>query len=163
MNRKARRLAPGEVALGRSIFGAAIHYPDVRVYRRRYWVLQTRGVAMAPDGNIYFHPADHLCDFSVHGLGSQAWFLHELTHVWQHQQGVKVTLCGMFNRNYRYGALSGGRPFSAYGVEQQACIVADYFRLRNGLPPRESGNSLADYEGVLETTPWHADCRSPAT
>ncbi len=168
----SRPLTAGESALGREIFGDEISCSQARVYRRRYWVFQRRGVAMAPDGNIYFHPADHVDDFSALGINGKAWFVHELTHVWQYQRGVKVVLCGMFNRNYRYVPLAPGKPFSAYGIEQQATIVADYFRTRHGYPPRQGSHALADYEIVLTggllrgsafqrpaTGAWHAACR----
>lgn len=145
----SRPLTMGEIALGREVFGDDIRCSEARVFRRRFWLFQKRGLAMAPDGNIYFHPADHVEDFSALGIRGKAWFIHELTHVWQHQHGIRVVFCGMFNRNYRYAPLVRGKPFLAYGIEQQAGMVADYFRVMSGYGPRQGSHSLADYEAVL--------------
>ena len=45
--------------------------------------------AMAPMGNIYFHPdgGGWSEDFAKEPLGAQAFFIHEMTHVWQAQKG----------------------------------------------------------------------------
>ncbi|MGH8495394.1 MAG: type IV secretion protein Rhs [Gammaproteobacteria bacterium] len=148
-NAACRPLTPGESALGHEVFGDDIDCSSARILCGRFWPFQKRGLAMAPDGNIYFHPADHVDDFSAMGIRAKAWFIHELTHVWQHQHGVKVILCGMFNRNYSYAPFVHGKPFRAYGVEQQATIVADYFRLKSGYPPRQGEHTLAEYEALL--------------
>jgi hypothetical protein len=139
----SRPLTPGEIALARSIFGEAIDYPAVRLFRRKWWPFQPRAVAMAPTGNIHFHPRGNLWseDFSLEPLGTQAFFIHELTHVWQAQARGRFYLPLMRHPfcRYRYKIVPG-RPFSRYGLEQQAEIVSHIFLAENDAaiagPPR---------------------------
>ncbi|MGE5601162.1 MAG: vgr related protein, partial [Pseudomonadota bacterium] len=69
------------------MFGDAIDYGRVRMVRRKWWPFQPQSVAMAPMGNIHFHPHSDLWseDFSREPLHRQGLFIHELTHVWQTQ------------------------------------------------------------------------------
>jgi len=130
-----RALTDGEVALARSMFGSAIDYGRVRVHNRRWWPLQPRGVTMAPDGDLWFHPEGGLfCeDFCATPLGHQAHFIHEMTHVWQAQRSGKWWLPLMRHPFCRYGyAIIPGKPFARYGIEQQAEIVKHAFYLRQG-------------------------------
>ena len=53
---RSRELTPGEIALARSIFGDSIDYPRVRLVLGKFWPFHPRGMAMAPMGNIHFHP-----------------------------------------------------------------------------------------------------------
>jgi len=135
----SRPLTDGETAIAHGIFGKSIECGRVRVLRRKFVFFQPPSVTMAPDGNIWFHPAGHLArsavadDFSKAKAGIRAHFVHEMTHVWQHQNGVNVVLekVLMF---FRYGAFGGyeyelvpGKGFREYNIEQQACIVADAY------------------------------------
>ncbi|MDO5768111.1 MAG: type IV secretion protein Rhs [Psychrobacter sp.] len=120
---KSRPLTAGEIALAREVFGETIKLDEVRL-KTAWWVL--RHYAVSPNGNIYFHPADWREDFSQAALGHQGWLIHELTHVWQLQQGLKVIRGAMMNRRYEY-AFESGKTFFAYGIEQQARMVQDYF------------------------------------
>jgi hypothetical protein len=52
-----------------------------------------------------------------------------MTHVWQHQSGINLLLRRPPLARYHY-RLKDDRPLSAYGIEQQACIVADAFLAR---------------------------------
>jgi hypothetical protein len=117
------------------VFGDAIDYPRVRIVRRKWAFFQPRHVVMAPRGSIHFHPAGSLYrdDFASARLGDQGLFIHEMTHVWQHQKGVCL-------------------PLARYGIEQQAEIVRHAFLLRAGAivpgaPPAEQ------YESVLPFRP----------
>lgn len=126
---RARKLTSAEIEMARSVFGEHLNLDKVEL-RTAWWVL--RHYAVSPDGNVYFHPDDWREDFSTAGLGTQSWLIHELTHVWQLQQGIKVVRKALFNRKYNY-ALEAGKSFFAYGVEQQARMVQDYFlRMRRG-------------------------------
>ena len=51
-----RPLTAAETALVRSVFGNSIDYSRVRLFKRKWWPFQPRNTAMAPMGNIYFHP-----------------------------------------------------------------------------------------------------------
>lgn len=147
----SRPLTEGEIAMSKDVFGDDIDYSVPRVFRRTYApVGQRRGVAVAPNGNIYFHPSDYVDDFSAQGISGRAWFMHEMTHVWQHQQGVSVALRGIFNRRYEYLPFQPGKAFRSYGVEQQSDIVRDYYLLRQGYqvqgaPPMSTYQSLLPF------------------
>ncbi|MEP2775614.1 MAG: vgr related protein [Luteolibacter sp.] len=135
----SRPLAAGEKEISRLMFGDAIEPSCVRILREKAVFFQPRNVTMTPDGNIWLHPAGsianspHAADFSKASLDIRAHFVHELTHVYQRQNGLNLILekTLMF---FRHGPLGGyayeiipGKPFSSYNIEQQACIVADHY------------------------------------
>jgi hypothetical protein len=142
--RGSRPLTPGEIALARSVFGEAIDYPKVRMVKRKWWPLQPRNTAMAPNGNVYFHPDGNLWseDFSTEPLHRQGLFIHEMTHVWQAQTRGRAYLPLMRHPFCRYSyIIHDGRPFDRYGLEQQAEIVRHAFLAERGFevgaaPPR---------------------------
>lgn len=123
-----RPLTPGEEALAAGVFGTALDPAPIRIHRAKWFPLQPRNVAMAPDGHIWFHPDGGLwrADFSTGPAHLQALFVHELTHVWQHQRG----LCLLVRRHpfcrYSYRIEPGARLLD-YGIEQQAMIVEHLF------------------------------------
>lgn len=141
----SRPLSPGEIALARSIFGDAIDYADVRLFKGKWWPFHPRNAAMAPTGHIWFHPeaGGWSEDFSKETLGSQGFFIHELTHVWQAQKSGRLYLPLMRHPFCRYAyKLRPGKPFHRYGLEQQAEIVRHRFLADRGVslpcaPPRE--------------------------
>jgi hypothetical protein len=124
-----RGLTPAEVALARSVFGDSIHYDDVRIWRCKAYFFQPAHVTMAPDGHLYFHPdAPHYRDdFATAELTARAHFIHEMTHVLQHQAGINVRRAAL-DRRYGY-QLKPGKGFAAYGLEQQGEIAAHYYLL----------------------------------
>ena len=106
---------------------------------------------MAPDGNIYYHSEDktYSDDFSKSDINVRGTFLHEMTHVWQHQQGINVRRA-VFNREYNYLPLKQGKSFRSYSLEQQGEIVRDYYFLKT-INWRAKGNNTAlqEYEAML--------------
>lgn len=131
----SRPLTAGEIEIARSIFGDAIDYSKVRLMRRKWWLFQPRQVAMAPTGNIHFHPHGDLWseDFSKEPLHRQGLFMHELTHVWQSQKRGRFYLPLMRHPFCRYQYdLVPGRRFENYGLEQQAEIVRHRFMADRG-------------------------------
>ncbi|GAA0323399.1 type IV secretion protein Rhs [Psychrobacter aestuarii] len=122
---QSRALSAGERALAQSVFGDALQLDDIRL-KTTWWVL--KNYAVSPNGNIYFHPDDWTVDFSKKPLLTQSWLIHELTHVWQYQHGIKVIRGALRSRRYSYQLLPN-KPFLSYGVEQQARMVQDYFIL----------------------------------
>jgi hypothetical protein len=142
----SRSLTPGEIALARSVFGEAIDYSRVRLHKGKWWPFHPRNAAMAPMGEIWFHPDGGVWsdDFSKEPLGRQGFFIHEMTHVWQSQKGGRFYLPLMRHPFCRYSyELKPGKPFRRYGLEQQAEIVSHVFlanqgaRLRCPVPPRD--------------------------
>ncbi|WP_130803241.1 type IV secretion protein Rhs [Acinetobacter ihumii] len=120
---RKRKLTQAEKHLATSVFGRAIELDRVQIIAHR-WVIQH--FAISPNGNIYFNPANWHEDFAQQSIQLQSWFIHELVHVWQFQQGVKLIRQGIFDRKYRY-VLEQGKQFFQYGIEQQAQMVQDYF------------------------------------
>ena len=129
-----RPLTEAERALARSVFGAALALDPVRIVNRRWAFFQPRNVVMAPRGAIHFHPAGggyHDC-FGAAGVAEQGLLVHELTHVWQHQQGIDLVLRRHPFCRYDY-AVRPGWPLRRYGLEQQAEIVRHVFLLDRGV------------------------------
>lgn len=120
---QSRLLTTGEIALARSVFGDSINLDEVQL-KTAWWVL--KHYAVSPNGHIYFNRADWIIDFSDASLSKKSWLIHELTHVWQLQQGLKVVRGALIDRRYDY-VLKTGKSFFHYGIEQQARMVQDYF------------------------------------
>lgn len=122
----------------RSVFRDAVDTARVRLVEGKWWPFQPKRSAMAPMGSIYFHPdgGGWSEDFSRESLGRQAFFIHEMTHVWQSQRGGRFYLPLMRHPfcSYSYG-LQPGKPFESYGIEQQAEIVKDAFLAERGGHP----------------------------
>lgn len=150
---KGRSLTAGEIALARSVFGDAIDYAQVGVANRKWVFFQPKGVTMAPTGSIHFHPAGGLyCDdFCAADPDRQGLFIHEMTHVWQHQRGIFLPLRRHPFCRYDYSLRPGWR-LERYGLEQQAEIVRHVFLLREGrlLP---GAPPLEQYRGILPFGP----------
>lgn len=129
----SRSLTEAEIGLARSMFADAIDYSRVKIIARKWWPFQPRQVAMAPDGNLWLSPkGDLFCeDFCERPLERQGLFIHEMTHVWQHQQGINLILRRHPFCRYDY-ALKPGWTLRQYGLEQQAEIVRHAFLLREG-------------------------------
>lgn len=87
---------------------------------------------MSPNGEIYFRKETYLKDFSSSTKSNQHFFMHEMTHVWQHQHGMWVRTRGLFSwaSTYRH-TINSNKKLSQYSMEQQAQIIADYFILKN--------------------------------
>ena len=134
-----RGLSAGELRLAQTIFAQQIDYNTVRICASR---LVLPGYAISPNGHIYFHPKDYCLDFSVKDLATQSWWIHEMTHVWQYQNGIQVLGRALLNRRYDY-VLRSGKAFLSYGVEQQARMVQDYYL------KRAQGQACADLAACI--------------
>jgi hypothetical protein len=149
----SRPLSPGEIDLAGSMFGSAIDYVPVRIHERKWWPFHPRNYIMAPAGALWLHPDGPLAgiDFAQASIGLQGLFIHEMTHVWQHQQG----LCLLLRRHpfcrYDY-RLEPRKRFKDYGIEQQAEIVRDAYLAGCGAP-RTTGRAATDYAALLPFTP----------
>jgi len=130
-----RVATPGERALIAEAFGDALSPEGITFRRGCWWPLQPRNMVMAPDGHLWFHPAGDLWrdDFGDAPLPLRGFIVHELVHVWQHRQGVRLPLRRPPLPRYRY-RLAPGRPFARYGIEQQAEMVRDLWLWRQGAP-----------------------------
>jgi hypothetical protein len=152
-----RPLTAGETAMAARLFGAAVDYTRVRIYQRRYlpFGLQPRNCAMTPNGHLYFHKSRCLLDFSAGSEHARHWFMHEMTHVWQHQLGYPVRLRGAVRIGLRYRyELAMDNTLADYNMEAQGDLLADYFVLKHlgsaaAMRQGAYANDVALYEHVL--------------
>lgn len=140
-NDDSRPLTSGEITMAKKVFREHINYSKVKIHDGNYlWVGQADGMAMTPDGDIYFSAQGHVNDFSssTNSAATKAWFIHEMTHVWQYQSGVNVRVQGLWTlvtggygshkKAYSYYKVENYRKkFTEFNIEQQASIVGDYF------------------------------------
>ena len=140
------------MALVREVFGDAVETAGVTLRLRKWFPFHPRRVTMAPTGHLHFHPdGENYCDdFSQASPALQGHFIHEMTHVWQMQSKGwwYVPLLGAVQRKYAY-TLKPGKPLTAFGIEQQAEIVAHAFMLRRGW----NVEGVGDLSGLLASLP----------
>lgn len=80
---------------------------------------------------------------------------HELVHIWQYRTGMNLLiyiLRDVIARMGRYAyRIVPGKPYRAYGYEQQAAMVEDWMRLRAGHGPRHgpAGLDTATLEAIV--------------
>jgi hypothetical protein len=148
-----RFLTKAEQVLAESVFGNAISYDDVRLISGKFIFFQPRRVVMAPRGAIHFHPrGESYCeDFCDTHLGQQGLFIHEMTHIWQHQAGINLLLRRHPFCRYSY-TIKPGWPLRRYGIEQQAEIVRHYFTLKQG-GQVAGAPGISVYKGLLPFEP----------
>lgn len=183
-----RRLTPGETALAKTVFGDSVDYAAVWLHDKRILPLgfQAREQAVANANHISFPRGAYSADFSAEpDAKKQSVFIHEMTHVWQHQNrvvrtpiaAIKETLKHKFNYQKCYlHRLDPTKDLVQYGFEQQAAIVQDYFLLtRHAMPEsfkarrtETPADLLQKYEAVLKNflkNPGYANKqrRRPAT
>ncbi|HZX27242.1 MAG TPA: Rhs element Vgr protein [Telluria sp.] len=154
---RGRPLTDGEAGLAWAVFGHALDPDRVRVHARGFlpFGLQWRDTAMSPDGDIWFTPQRARPDFAAAPLHERRWFVHELTHVWQHQRGYPVLLRGALRLflDYRY-VLAPHKRLGDYDMEAQGDLLGDWFALRHLGAPEvmrqpEYVHALALFETVL--------------
>lgn len=126
-----RRLTPGERALAAEMFGAGLDAGRVWLLALPMW-----NRAFVAGSRLMVWPARTVWrDFSRAPLRTQAVFVHELTHVWQAQNGVRLILAklkaGDRAAAYAYD-LAGEPDFSALNIEQQAMVVEHAFLASRG-------------------------------
>jgi hypothetical protein len=159
-----RPLTAGEIAMLEPIFKDSLDYTHVRVINNSF-AFQPANVYMTPRGHVYAPGDLWEEDFSRMGR-KRAVFVHEMTHVWQHANGMDLVGQGVieftkyrgdYEKAYAY-ELDAARELVDYGMEQQASIVEDYFlltyehdeprRIKNGRLSPQQRDSL--YAAVLK-------------
>ncbi len=145
-----RYLTPGEKELARSVYTNEIDFTKVKIFHRRWKFFQPKDRAMAPNGNIYYpeNSSQYSSNFYNADIHKKATFIHELAHVWQHQNKINVKLRGAFERSYEYLPLNIDSDFNNFGIEQQAQIIRDYFYLMNDFKG-EGWPDIAVYKSVI--------------
>jgi len=130
---RLRRLTVGEQGLAREVFGERIAPGKVFVFALPLWPRP-----FVAGSRLMVWPArSALEDFADPGtpLSLAAVFVHELTHVWQAQNGINLLIgklkAGDRAASYAYD-LGGAPDFSRLNIEQQAMVVQHAFTLRRG-------------------------------
>lgn len=135
---RARRLTPGEVELAQGVFGQAVDCARVRLL-----VLPWGAWAVTLGSLILFPQRAGLpTDFSAERLSMQAWFIHEMAHVWQFQTASLRTLLS-WAKTVLSGGYGPGQPGYRYdlplpdwrglNLEQQASAIEHAFLLSRGV------------------------------
>jgi len=126
-----RILTTGEISLAKELYSFTVRYNEVWVHHGSYlpFNLQNKDTAMTPNGEIWFETNVYRDDFSMNPVDYQHLFLHEMMHVWQHQRGMMVRMRGAFSWAADYSYDLAKNTLSDYSLEQQACIVSDYWLL----------------------------------
>lgn len=131
----ARALTDNEIRMARQVFNATIDYTRVRIVSDAWWLLAA-DAAMCVGNHIVFPKHRCSADFTGDSLFQQAWLIHELTHVWQYQQGFSVWWGGVClgmrggyvrRRAYRCPDLAGVAHWGKLNMEQQAEVMAQFF------------------------------------
>lgn len=130
---RLRRLTVGEQIIAHEVFGSGIDPSKVRIFALPWWPR-----AFVAGSRLIVWPArSALLDFAdpAAPLGLTAVFVHELTHVWQAQNGVNLLIAklkaGDRAATYAYD-LAAAPDFAQLNIEQQAMVVQHAFVLRRG-------------------------------
>ncbi|MEZ4960854.1 MAG: hypothetical protein R2830_13610 [Saprospiraceae bacterium] len=135
--RSTRPMNAKEIALAATVFGNSIDYRQVRIDEKAAMVCRRHAIIY-----VSFHTINSWGSFSPSIL------IHELVHVWQYRQMgaayIPRALMAQYTREgYNYGGLdklkeciSTGGSLHDFNLEQQADIITDYFRIREGLAPQ---------------------------
>jgi hypothetical protein len=136
-----RALTDGERALAAEVFGDDLDCAPVRILPAPFARAFVPGRWFGRDWIVW--PKKTLpADFADAPLNLQATLVHELVHVWQAQQGVRL-LRGKLNAGDRPAAyaypLGNDCDWVRLNIEQQAMVVEHRFRLsRGGRAPASS-------------------------
>jgi hypothetical protein len=130
-----RPLTENEMAIALSVFGEAINYEAIRMDEYAYFGPKQMNIAY-----VSFHTINSW------GALSKSVFIHELMHVWQYERmgAVYMPLALAAQRTamgYNYGGVemlwaNAEQGLKAFNLEQQADIIADYYRISHDFQPR---------------------------
>jgi RHS repeat-associated protein len=160
-----RPLTDGEIKFLQAIYNDKVDFSKIDIKSgaagsARAWLPIATGHAVTLENNIHFPTSAYKEDFSKEGVGGQAWLVHEVGHVWQHQTNPNYSwVKAAGDREYNYD-LTPGKDLTSYGWEQQPSIIADSFlvdrsykpqRLRGGdaVTARDIPSLKQKYEGLL--------------
>jgi len=133
----SRSLTVGEIRIAQVLFKNAIDYQRVKVHNGKYIFLQVDNSAIAPNGEIYAHGI-YSIDYAKESGAMRGFFIHEMTHVWQYQNKIcnlivrAIWDCVKSGLNYKKTycyTLEVDKDLVSYGMEQQAAIIEDYYRI----------------------------------
>lgn len=169
----ARKLTQEELEYVRPIFGASLEYSRVRITRDS---LMSTGAPKVVGCTVHLRSCWGAEQFQRSESG--AWsselteagrrtLVHELTHVWQYQNGglayIPDSLMAQLKARLRHGSRSkayvwrrahqAGLPWERWNPEQQAALVEDYnARMRTLQTARARGHEPTTHDTELLTT-----------
>lgn len=150
-----RPLSPKEIIIAKTVFKNAINYSRVRIDEHSFI------------GCKHFHFL-YVSFYTINSWGRfrADYLVHELVHIWQFQNFgsayiPRAIMAINSKEGYNYGGIVSLRvakdeqkSILDFNYEQQADIVTDYFRLKNGYPPQWGKAVVADlpiYEYFIKT------------
>lgn len=140
-----RPISSKEYLLLYPIFGNSINYKRIRIDERSY---------LGPKQKQFCYVSFYT--INSWGTMNEALLIHEVVHIWQFQQlgSIYIPLALAAQRtkeNYNYGGApriaywaSIGGQLTDFNLEQQADIVADYWRISKGWSANWGPAGLAD-------------------
>lgn len=140
-----RRIRATEMAMAYPVFGDSIDYKRICIDEK---------ALIGPKQKRFAYVFCHT--INSYGTLSAALFIHELVHIWQYKHyGLQyIPLAWSAQKSvegYNYGGLTklkqvlaNGDGLSVFNLEQQADIVADYFRLLHDERPCWGSASAQD-------------------
>ena len=142
-----RPMTSAEIAEARKVFGDKIDYSKVRIdeYSLIAWIGKKKEKAESMAVTTF-----HTINFSRKiepepGTSDMAWLIHELVHVRQYEKMGAMYMAravhAQNNAGYNYEGIdklqeNESKGLSAFNLEQQGDIIADYYRLLTGLEPK---------------------------
>lgn len=134
LNSKMRLLNAHETQQAHSVFGESIPLHLVALNPASLQVKRKKATAYVSFNTINFY-----------GSIPDSMLVHELVHVWQYQRYGSTYISEAlwaqhWGGGYDYGGIeplkmySEAKRLSAFNLEQQADIIEDYYRWKNGMP-----------------------------
>lgn len=139
-----RDLTPGEIQLAKTFYRDSLKYDNVKIHDYKYLDLpfgisQPDTTLMTPNGEIYAPSSVYSKDYSAESNDLKGSYIHEMCHVWQWQRNIKnikyqaikewYAHSGNYNESYKY-TVGTYHKIDYYGLEQQASIIQDYYRVQ---------------------------------
>jgi hypothetical protein len=145
-----RTLTTGERGLAHEMFGEGLDADRVWIFAIPVWPR-----AFVPGGRLVVWPArEAWTDFSLAPLVLQSVFVHELTHVWQAQNGVNLLAAklraGDGPAAYAYDLSKTGNLLEL-NIEQQAMVIQHAFIAARGGSAPHDGEAYARILGTWRT------------
>lgn len=139
--RSYRAMTAGEIELAQEYFGDKIDYDQVKIVRHKLNIEGKGAYVIGGGSDMHTTPFSHCEDFSAADCDSykKAVFLHEMTHIYQHQNNLDITMADYsgtihfenghtYYGDYDYAKdLPEKNDYMQFNNEQQAQMLMDYF------------------------------------
>ena len=150
-NAATRPLTNDERETAKSVYGDSIDYDVVHVEEKALAIPLSRMFTGRSDFDfVTFNTINSW------GTSSEAVFIHELAHIWQFQDFgshyIHDAIVGQAE-GYDYGSLQdleAADTIFEFNLEQQADIIADYYRIRSDLSPKYGEGTNLSKKDKLE-------------